>query len=167
MQVNKFYALGVNYLPNSAISNRMLAYLEAWSKMKVDVTVVFTLPDRSFSKVPYSYPNIRFVYLWEKFPIRIRIVHYLLYILYIKCFLNSLKDNDYVYVYGQANLLPILAKKRELFVFHETTEHPSVIPLGVKFHTTTIKDYLNSCKSLNGIFVISTFLKDYLVKKVQ
>lgn len=160
---NHFYAIWVNYLPNSAVSNRMLAYLNAWSKMDVSVTVVFTLPDRSFSKVPYSYSNIRFVYLWECFPIKKRIVHYFLYGLYISHFTKKLESGDHIYVYSQANLLRLLIKRKDIFVYHETTEHPSVIPLGIKFHTTTEKDYLNSCRSLNGIFVISTYLKDFFV----
>lgn len=160
---NHFYAIWANYLPNSAISNRMLAYLNAWSKMDVDVTVVFTLPDRSFSKVPYSYTNIRFVYLWDKFPIKNRIVHYLLYGLYVSHFRKNLKSGDHIYIYGQANILRLLIKRKDILVYHETTEHPSVISRGIKFHTTTEKDYLNSCRSMNGIFVISTYLKDYLV----
>lgn len=164
MNIKHFYAVWVNYLPNSAPSNRMLAYLNAWSKMDIDITVVFFLPDRSFSKVPYHYSNIHFEYLWDRIPTRIRIIHYLLYGLYIKRFIRNLNAGDRIYVYSQANLLPKLLKKEGLCIYHETTEHPAVVPLGVKFHMTTIDTYLDCCRRLNGLFVITTFLKNYFTE---
>ena len=159
------FAIWVNYTPNSAPSNRMLSYLDAWSKLNVEVTVVFVLPDRQFSKVPYQYSNITFKYLWESFPTKVRIAHYLLYGIYTRMFRNSLQTGDRVYVYGQANLLPFLRKRKDIELYHETTEHPSVITLGVKFHKTTFEKYIESCLSLDGVFVISSQLKQFFIKE--
>lgn len=161
----QFYAVWVNYLPNSAPTNRMLSYLEAWSKEDVDVTVVFTLPDRRFSKVPFQYSNIHYKYLWDSVSCRWRLFHYLIYSVYVKKFRDSLKAGDHVYVYGQANLLPFLRKREDIMVYHETTEHPAVVPLGVKLHKTTLENYLDCCLKLNGIFVISSQLKAFFVEK--
>jgi glycosyltransferase involved in cell wall biosynthesis len=160
-----FYAVWVNYLPNSAPTNRMLSYLEAWSKQDVDVTVVFTLPDRHFSKVPFQYSNIQYKYLWDVVSCKWRLFHYLIYGIYVRKFRNSLKSGDNVYVYGQANLLPLLRKRDDIMVYHETTEHPAVIPLGVKLHKISLKDYMDCCLKLNGIFVISSQLKSFFVEK--
>ena len=160
-----FYAVWVNYLPNSAPSTRMLSYLDAWSKMDIEVTVVFFLPDRQYSKVPYHYKNIKFQYFWDYIPWKCRPFHYVIYNLYIRKFRNSLKSGDCVYVYGQANFLPFIRKRNDIKVYHETTEHPSVVPLGVMLHKTTIDKYLECCTKLDGIFVISSHLKNFFANQ--
>lgn len=42
-------------------------------------------------------------------------------------------------------------------VFHERTEHPLVS----KLKLLNVKRYLNACRNVDGLFVISTELKEY------
>lgn len=156
-----FYVVYKKYLPSSAVSNRMLSYLKAWSQTDVEVTLVFILPDKNFSRLDVSYSNIKVLYLWEKIPFRIYILHFLFYYVYILCFLRELKDGDQVYEYGDPYLLNKLSKKKCVKIFHERTEHPQAFELGQWPYTVSLKQYIECCRTINGLFVISTPLKEY------
>lgn len=162
----KFFAVYINFYPNSAPSNRMLAYLDAWSKMDIEVSVIFMLPDRHFSKVAKQYSNIRYTYMWDLIPIRIILFHYFMYPIYKRRLIRFLSKGDNVYVYDMPDLLPMLVDKRkELKVYHEMTEHPDVVTLGNRLYRISKEHYLDTCKSLSGLFVISTHLRDYYIKE--
>lgn len=160
-----FFAVFGSFCPNTAATNRLLSYLEIWSKMEMKVTLIFMLPDKSFSKLETKYDNIRIVYLWDKLFIRWYRLHRILFFFYIKQLKKLLKRGDIVYLYGQSFLLGELVRENEISVFWEKTEHPEVSNPGQWPYKRTLKDLIHDCKRVDGLFVISKPLKDYFVKQ--
>lgn len=160
-----FFAVFGSFCPNTAATNRLLSYLEIWSKMEMKVTLIFMLPDKSFSKLETKYDNIRIVYLWDKLSIRWYRLHRILFFFYIKQLKKLLKRGDKVYLYGQSFLLGELVRENEISVFWEKTEHPEVSNPGQWPYKRTLKDLIHDCKRVDGLFVISKPLKDYFVKQ--
>ena len=159
-----FYAIFGSYHPNIASTNRLLSYLEVWSKMNVNVTLIFMLPDKLFSKLETKYANIKIIYLWEKIPIRIYRLHRIMLFWQIRRLKCMLKRGDKVYLYGQSYLLGKLVKEKGISVFWEKTEHPEVSNPGQWPYKRALKDLMHDCKRAEGLFVISKPLKDYFVK---
>lgn len=159
-----FFAVFDNYYPNSATTNRMLAYLDAWSKMEVEITVVFTLPDRNFSRLHLQYNNIEFIYLWEGVKIKNYLLHNALKGWYIKKFIKKIKSGSSVFIYGGMFFLHELIRLRhDIHIFHERTEHPSAVKSGNWPFSVSLENYVKDCKCLSGLFVISEHLKSYFV----
>ncbi len=161
---NHFYAVFGTYLPNAAATNRLLSYLEAWSRMDLEVTVVFAEPDRMFSRLNSSYKNITVTYLWDVFSTRVFLFHKMMLFWYVKTFLKKLHTGDCVYVYGEPFLVKqILRKRPDVRLYQERTEHPMVYLGGYWPYRVSLNSYLQDCKKLNGLIVISQQLKDYFV----
>lgn len=159
-----FYAVFGTYYPNAAPTNRMLSYLEAWSKMDVEVTVVFTEPDRHFSRLKDKYSNIHVWYIWEEVPTTCFVLHKIMLWRNVNQLLKKLKDGDNIYLYGQAYTThKLLTCKKNIKLYQERTEHPLVTSLGIWPFKVTIGEYLNDCRHLDGIFVISHPLKEYFI----
>ena len=159
-----FYAVYSMYHPNTASMNRMLSYLDVWGKMDVEVTLVFMLPDRNFSELEIPYKNINVKYIWKMFPIRNFALHQMLLCLYVRHFMKLLHTDDRVYLYGQAYLLSRLIMKKGISVYLEKTEHPDVSNPGHWPYRRPVNYFVEDCKRLNGLFVISQSLKDYFVE---
>lgn len=155
------YIVYNRYRPNTASINRLLSYLCAWSKMNIEVTVVFVLPDPKFSRLDISYDNIKIQYLWEKVPIKNYVVQYALFPYYVKKLMNLLNSGDNVYIYGDGYILSKLVKRKDINVYLEKTEHPEVSNPGHWPYKVSVKKYLDCCCLLKGLFVISTPLKEY------
>lgn len=159
-----FYAVYNIYNPNTASMNRMLSYLDVWGQLDVEVTVVFLLPNRNFSKLVLPYKNIKVVHVWEKMPLHSYCLNNLLYFWYVRSFLKMLVPGDNVYIYGQAYLLNKLVKKKEVSVFLEKTEHPEVSNPGHWPYKSTVKQFVDNSRKVKGLFVISKSLKNYFVE---
>lgn len=159
-----FYAVFNNYYPNSAPSNRILSYLEAWEKMDVEVTAVFMLPDRNFSHIDRQYNNIKIVYMWDKFPVHNYICHNILLFWYVNSFIKQLKPGDKVYCMGQNYFMSRVIKKAKVDVYQERTENPLIVKLGKGPYKIGLEQYLACCKQLKGMFVISQNLKHFYVE---
>lgn len=159
---NHFYAVFGTYHPNAAATNRFLSYLEAWARMDTEVTVVFIEPDRSFSRLNRAYKNIKVNYLWDVFSHRFFLLHKMLLWWYVKTFIKKLQLGDRVYVYGEPYFVKQLLRKRpDVRIFQERTEHPMVFNSGYWPYRVSLDAYLQDCKKLNGLIVISQPLKDY------
>ena len=157
-----FYAVFGTYHPNAAATNRFLSYLEAWARMDTEVTVVFIEPDRRFSRLNNSYNNITVTYLWDTFSHRIFLLHKMMLFWYVKTFIKKLHPGDSVYVYGEPYLVnQIMRKRTDVQLFQERTEHPMVFNSGYWPYRVSLDAYLQDCRKLNGLFVISQPLKDY------
>ena len=157
-----FYAVWENYYPNSASSNRMLAYMEAWSKLDVEVTMVIMLPDRKYSRVDVSYSNIRIIYLWDRLPVHNYLIQNILLGYYIYSFIKRLKTGDSIFLYGQAFLMDkLLNSRKTIHVYQERTEHPLIVHPGHWPYKVSIKTYLRDCTKLDGMFVISSPLQKF------
>lgn len=162
---NLFYAVWTCYNPNSAVCNRMLSFIEAWSHLDVRVRMVFVLPDRRFSRLIVDYPNIEIIYLWDKYNIHSYYLHFVFQKLYFKGFIQQLNKGDVVFMEGQPYLTSLLVQNRkDINVYHERTEHPMAVRLGKWPFNVNLKQYINVCRKIAGLFVISKSLKRYFVE---
>ncbi len=160
-----FYAIFGSFHPNIASTNRLLSYLEVWSKMNINVTLIFMLPDKLFSKLETKYDNIKIVYLWEKLPIRSYRLHRIMYLWHIRRLKKMLKRGDKVYLYGQSYLLGKLVNEEGLSVYWEKTEHPEVSNPWQWPYKKSLDGLLKDCRKVKGLFVISNPLKDYFTEQ--
>lgn len=152
-----------SFTPNSASNNRALAYLKAMSGLHFSVNVFFIMPDAQYSRVSEPLPEIQINYCWDKHYNKGRYIKYLSYIRYLFNIYRMVKPCDIVYLYGEADLLLLLSRKKGVHIFHERTEHPEVHkPKGLLFKPS-LNTYLKICRRIDGIFVISTTLKKYFV----
>ena len=58
----------------------------------------------------------------------------------------------------------LLSKKKGVHIFCERTEHPYVHTPKGRLFKPSIKRYLSLCKGIDGIFVISTCLRDFFIE---
>ncbi len=148
------------YEPDTAFANRLWGFLKGFSKNEVSVDVFFISPNNRFDKVKQSIPNVCFHYLWRRGENK-----------YLACLRKLwvtrrahryLRPNDNVILYGVPQLVPSLVKQSGVRVYHERTEHPDVVP----FPRFLGKDrYYSACTKLDGLFVITTTLRDFFVNK--
>ncbi|OFY38934.1 MAG: hypothetical protein A2X18_05460 [Bacteroidetes bacterium GWF2_40_14] len=156
--MNKLYVIKDDYSPNSAATNRLLAFVKGFEELGVKTRVVFIRSDNS-TKLPIDFGNVSFISLRVDSKIKIKYGNYylqfILSIYPVLQFVRSLKSNDNVLLFGAMNYLFIFSLFKKINVYHERTEHPKAV------RTINRKLYVNKCKKLNGLFVISTHLKDY------
>lgn len=159
--MGKLFFLHTAYSPNNAPINRLLSFIEGFSKLGVDVEMVFVLSDGVGNRVSYQIPHIRFTYLWDRLDFKNRYLRQLGYNILVKRFVRGVKPGDTVVVFDTQRIIFSLLKKKGVRVFAEITEHP----FAYKVRTINMKKYVNHCKELDGLFVISTALKLYFEKK--
>lgn len=153
----KFYILKSGYIPNNASTIRFMGMLKAFSDKGIDAEVVFFVSDKNNSEAP-QLPHISYHYYWKNFNVKnekLKILFYL--IVFSRLFYSKLKAGDTVYLYGCNEMISRLINIEGIRVFHERTEHPLVSKL--KF--LNVRKYLNACTKLDGLFVISSTLKEY------
>jgi len=150
------------YSPDTAPTNRFMAYIKAMSEKGVKACVCFFFPDNNRSKVKGQYPNIDFIYFWEKAFIDIPILNKISLRHYIKKFVSCLNHKDIVYVYSFPDLVQALSRRKDIDIFVEITEHPAV-SFPAYLNGTSQRGFIEVCKRINGIIVISQGLKDYMV----
>lgn len=161
--MNTIYFIYRAYVPNRASTNRALGYLRALSSYGVPVEVLFLLPDENYSKIKEHYEGINIEYCWENHYYNNRFLKQLSYVRYLLGIYKKLKKGDIVYTYSDIDLFPLVRSKKGVKLFHEITEHPLVHPpKGILFNWG-IKRYCKWCSKLDGLFVISTTLKDFFV----
>lgn len=158
------YFIYTTFRPNHAADNRALAYLRSLSELKYPVTVFFLLPDEHFSRLPEDIPGVSVVYCWDKCYIKKKSLNVISYIKYIISIYRKIKPGDIVYLYGGIDLLMLLSRKKGVHIFHERTEHPQTHPAKGLLFKPSIEKYLNACKRIDGLFVISTTLRDYFIE---
>lgn len=150
------------YLPNTAATNRCLAYLRYLSEQSIETTVVFFSPN----KQAHEMPSMNFVHvksLWKNYLFKKGPLRYISILFNLSLFRFHLRKGDIVYCYENVNYWKLFLKKG-VKVFSEYTENPDVIGLGGKFLHTSKKQFNNCCRRLTGLFVISTSLKEYFIK---
>lgn len=159
--MNKFYVVCNTYYPNTAFSNRVLGFLRGFSELGVDAEVVFLTPDPEMSKVQETYPHITFKYMWENMPFSNRILNKFADEFYGWKFAWSLKPGDVVFLTNFGNVFFKVVKRKGVKVVHEKTEHPDVY----SFKGFNMERYKREVVKVDGMFVISTALKDYFVSR--
>lgn len=152
--------LYISYAPNTAPCNRALSYLRSLDKMAVSAKVSFFLPDNNKSKIPDSFKYISVKYYWDKFYINHNIFKYISYYFYLKCFINTLKKGDVIYIYGNEDILVNVLKVKGVRVFFEITECPEISMRGSRLYTPTLEKHYMLCQKVDGLIVISHALKN-------
>lgn len=152
------------YAPNTASTNRVMAYIKALSELGVQTCVVFFMPNKAHEKMAEKYPNTEVKYLWDSWYIDIPRINTISLRFYIRRFIQSLKPEDTVYVYGFVDLVVALSRMQSLKVFAECTENPEAafVP---RLRGTTVSKYLQACSSITGMVVISEGLKNYFISR--
>ena len=156
-----FYFIPGIYLPNTAATNRCLAYLRYLSENKIEARVVFFSPNKKRVTMP-PLSNVFVDNVWEQYWFNNGSLRYISILWNLLLFRFRLRSGDVVYCYENVNYWKLFLKKG-VRVFSEYTENPDVIGLGGKFLHTTRRQFEKYCKKLSGLFVISTSLKEYFV----
>lgn len=155
-----FYFLNYSYNPNTAATNRMLAYLKGLSELGVSTNVLFFLTDKRKSKIENNLPYINVEYCWDKwYYVNNKYLKHLCYAFFVLSFFFRVKTGDTVYMYNMADMLHFLLKKKGVRVFVEKTEHPSMYALGSKVYHPSISQYFKDCARATGVITVSTSLK--------
>ena len=123
----------------------------------MDAEVVYLAPDTKMNKVQEDYPHIKFKYMWERMPFSNRILNKLAEEYYGWKFARSLKCGDVVFLTNFGNIFFNVIKRKNVKVVHEKTEHPDIY----SFKGFNVERYKREIPKLDGMFVISTALKDY------
>ena len=158
-----FYLVTGSYSPNTAPTNRIMAYVRALSELKISTRVIFFMPNKAHSTVKEEYPFIEFEYLWQKNYINIPRVNRLSLIFYRRQFIKQLKQDDIVYVYGFQDLVVDLSKVAGIKVYAERTEHDAV-SFVYHIRKITVSDFLDACRRISGMVVISQPLREYYIE---
>lgn len=154
------YILHRSYNPNTAETNRVMAYVKNLSKKGITTRVVFLLPTAEYTKVNYRLSHVSFIYLWDKYPsTKVKLLNLIFHWTCLTMFRHSLKKGDDVYIYSQPEVVYCMAKRKDIHIYEEMTEHPDAIGYRNPLTTISWKKYYKTCKKLSGIFVISTELK--------
>ena len=158
------YFVYSSFIPDNASNNRARAYLKALSTLCFPVKVLFLIPDARRSRLHEELPGISVEYCWDKHYKNGRLGKLLSYLRYIRELFHRLHPGDIVYLYGEVDLMMILSFKKGIHLFHERTEHPLVYPPKGRLFKPSLKKYLRFCKKLDGLFVISTCLRDFFIE---
>lgn len=161
----KTYFIYTTFCPNHAADNRALAYLRSMSAHGYQATVIFLLPDTYYSKIEDELPGITVEYFWDTNSyIKTKGFNLLSYVKYLFQLYRKIKPGDIVYLYGGIDILMMLSHKKGVHIFHERTEHPLTHPAQGLVFRYSLKKYLDVCKQIDGLFVISTTLRDYFIE---
>lgn len=153
------FIIHYSYYPDAASTNRILSYLSGLSKNNLPTTVFFLVPDNKKNKMNKVFDNIEIEYCWDKYYLQgiLRFISIFLYLYKIK---KRVIKGDIVYAYNVPWFLTLF-KKDGVKIYSEKTEHPSCALSGGRFLQTSLKKHIKICKKLNGLFVISSSLKNY------
>lgn len=154
---SKLYFIRASYTPNDAPTNRFLSFVEGFSKLGVEIEVVFVLSDYKGSRIEKRWPYVTINYLWDSLDLKNRYLRQLSYSILSKRFVHKVKNGDVVVFFDSQRMMFPLLKKKGVKVYTERTEHP----FAFRVRTIDMKKYVEQCKNLAGLFVISTALKDY------
>ncbi len=158
--MGKIYFIKTSYHPNDAPTNRFLSFIEGFSQLGVDIDVVFVLSDSKGSRIEKQWPHVNITYLWDKLNWKNRYLRQLLYSILTRRFVQRLNSGDTVVLFDVQRMVFPLIRKEGVRVYCERTEHP----LAYKMRTVNINKFVEHSRKLDGLFVISTALRDYFEK---
>lgn len=150
------------YTPNTATTNRIIALLKGFSYNGVKTKVTFLVSDGNDSKVSESIPNVFFEYMWENSLLNRRFLcRYLEKINFRKYVWRLPRNATVLLPFPSSKLMSLLVNRKDLKVYYEETELPELYSI----RNFDIAEYFKSIRLLDGLFVISSSLKDYFIKQ--
>lgn len=152
-----------SYVPNTASTNRLEAYLRNLPQ-DTFVRVFFIMPDSKKSRMHDVPENVSVVYCWDKYSTKIKILKYLILYLSIRYVRSLVRPGDIVYCYNAPSYMKSFYNKN-VKLYAEKTEHPEVTVPESRMIKQSLQSHLRMCRNLDGLFVISTALKDYYISK--
>lgn len=157
-----FYYIPGTYLPNTAATNRCISFIKGFSELGIKTTVVYFRANESFDLFNTQMPNICYKHYCRRTAAKVMLPQQIGLLLSICDFIIRLRTSDAVFCYGNTYVwywVKRLRPKVKLYV--EQTELPEVTGIGGKFLTPTWKNYYKALPLLDGLFVITTALKEY------
>jgi glycosyltransferase involved in cell wall biosynthesis len=142
-----------------------MAFIKGFSELGVKTNVVFIRPNKQEDKVADEFENVTFSYLWEGKQLKNGKFKYVQQIVWITNALRKLKKGDNLIVFGTIEFLFVFSLfNRKVNLYHEMTEHSDVSRnTESKVLNCLHSIYLNNCRKIKGLFVISKNLKRYFV----
>lgn len=159
--MGKLYFLSTYYTPNTAQTNRLMSFVEGFSELGIDVELVFILSDKNDSKLEKEYSHITVTYMWDIINVKNRYLAQFTYSYLVYLFVNKLQKGDNVILFDTSRAIFSLLRKSGVNVYAERTEHPYAFTV----RTINMRRYIKATKKLNGLFVISSALKNYFIKE--
>ncbi len=159
-QNGKVYLIKTCYNPNDAPTNRFLSFLEGFSQLGKDVEAVFVLSDIKNSKIEKQWPHVKVNYLWEHCNVKNRFLRQISYSFLSRRFVKQVHEGDTVIFFDPQRMLFSLMNKKGIRLYAERTEHPYVATT----RALNNRKYLKACTKIDGLFVISTALKEFFIK---
>ena len=157
--MSKFYVIRGEYEPNTAPTNRLLAFVRSFEQMEIEVELIFLYPNWRKDKLLINSEYVFVSHLWDRSPIyEKRICAKLLKNSLIAPLKRRINRGDIVFLSGLCEDIHLFNRMKGVSVYHEMTEHPDVLLWRLPHWKVR---YLNNCKKLAGLFVISTSLKQY------
>lgn len=161
-----FYYIPSTFNPNTAATNRTISFIKGFACNNVKTTVVFFRPNNKYDEFEFDDTNINIKRFWSRNLSTNILLRYLAFLTYYLRFIVSLKKDDTILLTGNAeilNLLMLLKKKVHIYIEH--TENPEIVGIGGKFLTPSFEKYYKYLQRIDGMFVITTALKDFFVSK--
>lgn len=161
MSVIQIHIVVPSYSPNTATTNRIMAFIKGFSEQKLTTRVTFLIMDDKGSKVKEEFPYVDFIYMWEKFPIKNRLLCQIQLEYNARRYTRMLPKGALVFLpWPSSRLMSLLVSRSDLKVFYEETELPELYLMKL----FNINSYLSSIKKLAGVFLISSALKEYYIE---
>lgn len=158
--MSKIYLISSCYEPNTAVANRCMSFVRGFSDLGIDTEVVFIIPGKEMRVVDKSFPYVRFNYLWKGQKIWNRYLNQLFYSINANRFVKTLKAGDVAFVMDTSRIIFPLLKRGDIRVFNLRDEHPYAYHV----RTININKYIQSCRKFDGLFVISTALRNFFIQ---
>lgn len=143
------------FTSSTAVSNRLLAMVKAFVDNGLYVKLIpIGIAESDFPHMEgVFYEEIRH---WKKH-IRKADYYFQYYLSKAKLrkYINTLPVNSTILLIGCRDYLHLFTKRKDLKIFQEITEHHTVV------RTFLVNRYIKNCSKLQGVFVISTALKQF------
>lgn len=166
------YLLADTFAPNTATTNRYLGFAKGFKEQGLDFVNVSVKPSKDLYRLDENiYGKAK--YLWYGKHSACKAVNTLIYGIHIKVisksgvllrsFFRSLSKEDVVILTSPQQVASAVENNGKGYrIYHERTEHPDVSRSWAdeKAHA----EYIKACTQLDGLFVISTSLRDTFIK---
>lgn len=143
------------YSSSTALSNRLIAMVKGFVENGLYVKIIsIGIAESDFPCIEgVDYEEIR---KWKK---HIRRADYYFQYYFsqakLKKYIKTIPNNSTILLIGCRDYLHLFTKRKDLKIFQEVTEHHTVV------RTFRVNKYLKNCCKLQGVFVISTALKQF------